>query len=124
MEKYKNRRRETRVKAAVAAFLIAVSGKDEAIKSPRQKVKVKDISPLGTRIESPSVRPGGIHVMYSDLMLHKNTVELHFDAAGEEEVVIKGKVIWYDKPEGMTDYVIGIEFDEARDISQLVDEES
>ncbi len=124
MEKYKNRRRETRVRAAVTAFLIAVSGKDETIQSPRQKVKVKDISPLGARIESPSVRPGGIHVMYSDLMLHKNCVELHLDAAGEEEVVIKGKVIWYDKPEGMTDYVIGIEFDEATDISQLVDEES
>lgn len=124
MNEDKSRRREKRVKAAVAATLVAVSGKDETIKSPRQKVKVKDISPLGARIESPSVRPGGLHVMYNDLMLHKNSVELHFDSEEAEIVVIKGRVIWYDKPEGMTDYVIGIEFEEIIDLSQLVEEES
>lgn len=119
MSEGENRRREERVEAAVAAFMIAVSGKDDTIKSPRQKVKVKDISPLGAKIESPTVRPGGLHIMYNDLMLHKNSVELHIGAEGEEPVVIKGKVIWYDRPEGMTDYVIGVEFEDNIEVPHI-----
>ncbi len=121
MNEDESRRRETRFKAAVPAFMVAVSGKDEALKSPRQKVKVRDISPLGARVESPSVRPGGIHIMYSDLMLYKNSVELHFDAGNGEPIVIKGKVIWYDRPEGMADYIVGIEFAGTTDISRIIE---
>lgn len=123
MSEETNRRREERVRAKVAASMVVISGMDETIKSPSQKVKISNISPLGAQIESPSVRPGGIHIMYNDLMLHKNSIELHITGGEPEPVVVRGRVVWYDKPEGMTDYVIGIEFEEPIDLSSVYKEE-
>ena len=117
------RRRDRRQKSGVQAFIVVVSGKDGAIRSPRERVKLKDVSPSGVSLISPSVRPGGMHVMYNDLMLYKNSVELVIDREGEKDLSIKGKVVWYDKLEGMSEYVIGIEFDEEVDLSLLLDEE-
>lgn len=122
MSDKRERRRERRQLSGVHAYLVVISGKDGAIRSPKEKVKLKDISSSGASVLSSSVRPGGMHVMYNDLMLYKNSIELIMEGGGEIHVTVRGKVVWYDRPEGMTEYIIGLEFDEAVDLSPFIED--
>jgi len=121
MEYGNERRRETRLAAGVSAYMVVISGKNESIRSPREKVQVKDISPSGASLISPTVRPGGIHVMYNDLMLYKNHIELQILRGEEEVLTVIGRVVWYDRPDGMIDYLLGIEFDSKISIEGIIE---
>jgi len=115
------RRREERREARLNAYLVVVTGKDGSIRSPREKVKIKDISSIGASVVARTVRPGGYHVMYSDMMLYRNTVELHVEKESGEVKVIPGRVVWYDKPDDFPGYLLGIEFTERIDVSDLLE---
>ncbi len=116
------RRRETRIVAGVNAYMVVVSGKNESIRSTREKVKIRNISSSGASIVSSTVRPGGIHIMYNDLMLYKNRLEIQLQMGDEEIMTIMGRVVWYDRPDDMTDYLIGVAFDNPVDISPITGE--
>ncbi len=121
MEYRDERRKETRLAAGVSAYMVVISGKNESIRSHREKVRVKDISPSGASLISPTVRPGGIHVMYNDLMLYKNHIELQIVRGEEDVFTAVGRVVWYDRPDGMIDYLIGIEFDSKINITGIIE---
>ncbi|RMG58397.1 MAG: hypothetical protein D6713_07875 [Deltaproteobacteria bacterium] len=116
------RRRDERKEARLTAYLVVVTGKDGSLRSPREKVKIRDISTMGASVVARTVRPGGYHVMYNDLMLYKNRVELQVEKESGETVVIPGRVVWYDKPDDFPGYILGIEFSERVDVSTLLEE--
>ncbi|MCL1926655.1 MAG: PilZ domain-containing protein [Syntrophorhabdaceae bacterium] len=108
----RDKRKKGRIHADAPVVFTVCSGKDPALVSSAVAGIVKDFSIKGMSVVTPRIAPDGIHIMYDNLMVHKNRIDATVFPEGNLPIRVTGTVEWFRSAEdNQGNFIFGIQFD-------------
>jgi hypothetical protein len=116
----RDKRKKDRVSPEAAVIFTVRSGKDPERVSSTVNGVVKDISSKGMSVITPWIAPDGIHIMYDNLMVHKNSIDATIVQDGKPTIQVAGSVVWFrDSEDCKGKFIFGMRFDKEVDLKLM-----
>ena len=117
----KDERKKGRINADATVVFTVCSGKDPKRVSSAVTGTVKDFSTKGMSVVTPRIAPDGIHIMYDNLMIHKNRIDATILPEGNPPIRATGTVMWFRSMEDdQGNFIFGMQFDKEAIVETLL----
>jgi len=108
----RDQRDKDRLKPEATVVFSVRCGKDPERVSSSVTGVVKDISPTGMSVITPRIAPDGIHIMYDNRMLHKNSINAAILQEKKPPIHVAGSVVWFRNAQDYKgNFIFGMRFD-------------
>jgi len=106
-----DKRKKVRINPEATVVFTVCSGKDPKLVSSAVTGAVKDFSAKGMSVVTPRIAPDGIHIMYDNLMIHKNRIDATIFSEENPPIRVTGTVAWFRSVE-QGNFIFGMQFDQ------------
>ena len=108
----RDKRKKGRIHYDATVVFTVCSGKDPKLVSSAVTGAVRDFSIKGMSVVTPRIAPDGIHILYDNLMVHKNRIDATIFPKGNPPICVTGTVVWFRSIEdNQGNFIFGMQFD-------------
>jgi len=117
----RDKRKKDRISPEALVVFTVCSGKDPRLVSSAVTGTVKDFSSKGMSVVTPRIAPDGIHIMYDNLMIHKNRIDATVFPDGNSPIRVIGTVEWFRSTEDYQgNFIFGMQFDKEAIVETML----
>ncbi|MCL2102645.1 MAG: PilZ domain-containing protein [Syntrophorhabdaceae bacterium] len=116
-----DKRKKGRFDTDISVVFTVRSGKNPKLVSSAVTGRIKDFSAKGMSVITPRIAPDGIHIMYDNLMIYRNSIDATIFPEEDPPIRVTGVVVWFRSTEDdQGNFIFRMQFDKKSGVETLL----